>query len=329
VRRREFIAALGGVAASALLSVLPARAQQAIPTIGFLHVAAASPMAHIVAGFRQGLKEQGIVEGQHATIEFRWADGRYDRLPALADDLARRRVAIIVTGGGEAPASAAKASAPAIPIVFNVGNDPVAAGLVASLGRPGGNATGVNILSNELGTKRLSLLHDLLPKSAIVANLVNPDFPQTKANSQDLDAAAQVMGRALVRVEARNAGEIEAAFATLEKQRVGGLVVGSDPFLYSQRDQIVLWATRLGIPAVYEQREFAAAGGLMSYGTSITDAYRQMGIYAGRILKGEKPADLPVVQSAKFELIVNLKAAKALGLTLPSGLLSIVDEVIE
>ena len=321
MRRRNFIAGLGAVA-------LPfaARAQSA-PVIGFMHIASAGAMSHLVTAFRQGLKDSGA-DG-NVPMEFRWAEGHYDRLPALAADLVRRRVAVIVTGGGENPALAAKAATSTIPIVFNIGNDPVKAGLVASIGRPGGNITGVNILTGELATKRLGLLHDLLPKSVAFAHLVNPRFPQTEIIVKDVIAAARTMGREIILLRASTDSEIDAVFAALPQQQVGGLMVAADPFFNSHREQIVLWAVRHGLPAAYEQREFVVAGGLMSYSTSITAAYRQMGLYAGRILKGEKPTELPVVQAAKFELVVNLKTAKTLGLTLPSGLLSIVDEVIE
>ena len=286
-------------------------------------------MTHLVAAFRQGLQETGAVEGQNVTIEFHWAEDHYDRLPALAADLVQKKVVLIVTGGGEKPALAAEAATTTIPIVFNIGNDPVKAGLVASIGRPGGNATGVNILTAELEAKRLGLLHDLLPKTAVVAHLVNPKYPPTEAIIRNVEMAAQKIGRTILLLKAGREDEIDSAFATMSQKRVGGLLVAADPFFNAQREQIVLWTVRYGLPAAYEQREFVLAGGLMSYGTSITSAYRQMGIYAGRILKGEKPADLPVVQSAKFELVINLKTAKALGLTLPSGLLSIADEVID
>jgi putative ABC transport system substrate-binding protein len=282
-----------------------------------------------VAAFRQGLKESAPPAGDATPIEFRWADGNPDRLPAYADDLVRRRVAVIVTGGGENVALAAKVATATIPIVFNIGNDPVKVGLVSSIGRPGGNATGVNILTAELGAKRLGLLHELVPKGAVIAHLVNPNYPPSEANVGEVAAAARQMGREILLVTARSESEIDTVLAAISKEKVGALLVGADPFFNSRRDQIVLWATRLGIPAAYEQREFVVAGGLMSYGTSITDAYRQMGIYVGRILKGEKPADLPIVQSAKFALVVNLKTARILGLTIPSGLMSIIDEVIE
>jgi putative ABC transport system substrate-binding protein len=325
MRRRAFIAALGGAAAFPFA----ARAQQAMPVIGFMHIASAGAVAHLVAAFRQGLKESGLADSQNIPMEFRWADGDYDQMPGFAADLASRRVAVIITGGGDKPAMAAKSATSVIPIVFNVGSNPVAAGLVASLGRPGGNVTGVNMLTTELATKRLSLLHDLLPQGVAIAHLVNPKFSSSEPIVRDTVAAARTMGRELVQLQASSESEIDAVFTALPQRQVGGLLVASDPFFYAHREKIVLWAVRLGIPAAYEQREYAVAGGLMSYSTSITDSYRQMGIYAGRILKGEKPANLPVVQSAKFELIVNLKTAKTLGLTLPSGLLAIVDEVIE
>ena len=327
MQRREFITLLGGAAAAWPLA---ARGQNPVmPLIGFLHVASAKPFAHIVAGFRQGLKESGFVEGQNVEIEFRWAEGQIDRLPEMAADLIHRRVAVLATGGGEASAFAAKAATSTIPIVFNIGNDPVQVGLVASLNRPGGNVTGVNILTTELETKRLGLLHEMVPTASIIAHLVNPNYPLTKTNVSDFAAAARVMGLQIILVQASSESEISAAFAAILQKRAGALLVGADPFFNGRRNQIVALAASHALPSIYEQREFAAAGGLMSYGTSIADAYRQMGIYAGRILKGEKPADLPVVQSVKFELIINLKTAKTLGLTLPSGLLSIADEVIE
>jgi putative ABC transport system substrate-binding protein len=320
MKRREFIAAIGVAAAWPVA----ARAQSA-PVIGFMHVASAGAMGHIVTAFGQGLR----ASGQNARIEYRWAEGRYERLAGFANEFARDRVAVIVTGGGEHPALAAKAATSIIPIVFNIGNDPVKAGLVASIGRPGGNLTGVNILTGELATKRLGLLNDLLPKGVAFAHVVNPKFPQSAIIVEQVAEAAQPMGREIVLLQASDRAEIDAAFSALQQRRVGGLMVAADPFFNANRDQIVQWVSRLGIPATYEQREFTLAGGLMSYSTRITDAYHQMGVYSGRILKGEKPADLPVVQAAKFELVVNMKTAKALGLTLPSGLLSIVDEVIE
>jgi putative ABC transport system substrate-binding protein len=262
-------------------------------------------------------------------MEFRWANGQYDRLKDFAEELVRRRVAVLVTGGGELPALAAKAATSAIPIVFNIGNDPVKVGLVTSMNRPGGNVTGVNILTTELEAKRLGLLHELIPKGTKIAHLVNPNFPPTEGIVRNVAAAAQTMGHSIVLLKATTEAEIDEALHDLPQKQAGALLVASDAFFNSHRQQIVLWATRHGLPAAYEQREFVVAGGLMSYSTSITEAYRQVGLYAGRVLKGEKPADLPIMQSAKFELILNMKTAKTLGLTLPSGLLSIVDEVIE
>jgi len=324
IGRRELIAALG----SAATWPLTARAQQpAMPVIGFLGTASANPFAHLIAGFRQGLKETGYVEGQNVAIEFRWAEGQYDRVPALAADLVRRQVAVIVTVGGEISAFAAKAATTMIPIVFNVAGDPVKVGLVASLSRPGGNATGVNIFTAELAAKRLGLLHELIPTALLIAVLVNPNFPPAAANAREVEAAARVTGQKILLLKADSESGIDAAFATIEQMRTGALLVAADPFFNSRRDQIVALAARHTIPAVYEFREFAAAGGLMSYGTSLVDAYRQQG--SGRILKGEKPADLPVMQLTKFELVINLKTAKALGIKISDNLLSLADEVIE
>jgi putative ABC transport system substrate-binding protein len=325
MRRREFIAGLAGTAA------LPfaAHAQQAMPVIGFMHIASAGPMSHILAAFRQGLNEVGIREGRDVTIEFRWAEGRYEWLAPFAADLVRQRVALIVTGGGDEPALAAKAATTTIPIVFNVGRDPVKTGLVASIARPGGNVTGVNILTAELSTKRLGFLNDLLPKDAVIGHLVNPKLAATDSIVAAVAEAARTMGREIMLLRAGDAAEIDAVFASLQPRAPSALLVAADPFFNARRDQLVRLVARAGIPAAYEQREFAVAGGLLTYSTSLPDSYRQMGVYVGRILKGEKPADLPVMQPTKFQLVVNLKTAKALGLTLPSGLMSIIDEVIE
>jgi putative ABC transport system substrate-binding protein len=325
MRRRDLIGFAGG----ALVWPLAATGQQRIPVVGFLHVAAAGPMAGIVAAFRSGLEEAGYIEPQNVVVEFRWAEGDYGRIPALATELIRLPVAVLVTGGGERTVFAAKAATSTIPIVCNVGTDPVKTGLVASLGRPGGNITGVNILTSELASKRVGLLHDLVPSGSVFAHLVNPNFPSTEDIIVEVDKAAELLGLKTVVLKAVSKAEIDTAFASIQEQRLRALLVGSDSFFLSVRDQFVALAARAAIPTVFEQREFAAAGGLMSYGTSLTDAYRQMGNYAGRILRGEKPADLPFVQSAKFELVINLKAAKSQGIIVPHGLLNAADEVIE
>jgi putative ABC transport system substrate-binding protein len=326
MKRREFVALLGGAAAWPL----GARAQQpAMPVVGFLGTASPGPFAHLVAGFRWGLQETGFVEGRNAAIEYRWAEGQYDRVAALAADLVRRQVAVIVTVGGEASAAAAKAATATIPIVFNTGSDPVKLGLVTSLARPGGNATGVNIFTTELVEKRLGLLRDLVPAATTVGVLSNPNFAAAVANVRESEAAARAIGKEVVIFNASSDAEIETAFVNIVQARPGALLVGADPFFNSRRGLIVALAARHAIPAIYEWREFAEAGGLISYGTSLVGAYRQQGIYAGRILKGEKPADLPVVQLSKFELVINLNTARALGLAIPPGVLAIADEVIE
>ncbi len=330
MQRRKFITLLGGAAAASVSWPLVARAQPVtMPVIGFLHVGSADTLSHLVTAFRQGLKQIGYVEGQNVTIEFRWAEGHYDRLPAFAADLVHRQVAVIVTGGGDAPAAIAKAATATIPIVFNVGSDPAKTGLVASLSRPGGNATGVNIFTAELASKRMGLLDELVPKTTVIALLVNPNFPPSATNAREVQAVAREIGRQILLLNASNASEIDAAFATLHQRHAGAVIVGADPYFYSQRNQFVELAARYAIPAIYEQREFVTAGGFMSYGTNIADSYRQMGAYAGKILRGAKPADLPVVQLTKFELVINLKTAKALGLTVPPTLIALADEVIE
>jgi putative tryptophan/tyrosine transport system substrate-binding protein len=309
---------------------LAARAQQqAMPVVGFLSTALAGPSAHLVAGFRRGLQEAGFVEGRNAAVEYRWAEGQYERLPALAADLVRRQVAVIVTVGGEPSAAAAKAATAAIPIVFNTGSDPVKLGFVASLARPGGNATGVNVFTTELVEKRLSLLRDLVPAATSVAVLLNPNFTPGVVNAQESEAAARTIGKTVTIFNASSDAEIETAFAKIVQARSGALLVGADPFFNSRRGLIVALASHHAIPAIYEWREFAEAGGLISYGTSLVEGYRQQGIYAGRILKGEKPSNLPVVQLSKFELVINLNAARGLGLVIPSGALAIADDVIE
>jgi putative ABC transport system substrate-binding protein len=281
-----------------------------------------------VAAFRQALSEADYVEGQNVAIDYRWADGQYDRLPGLAADLISRQVAVIFAGGGAA-ARAAKAATTMIPIVIMIGEDPVKFGLVASLNRPGGNISGVSTFNAVLGSKRLELLHELVPTIATIGLLVNPNYPSAGLEIGETQVAARAVGRNLIILNASTESEIDAAFASLVQQRVGALVVTGDPLFVSQRDKVVMLAARHAVPTIYVQREFAVAGGLIGYGTSLTDAYRQVGIYAGRILKGAKPGDLPVVQPTKFDLVINLKTAKALGITIPDKLLALADEVIE
>lgn len=326
MRRRELIS---GIAASTAVWPLAAGAQQRMPVIGFLHVGTAGTLSHLVAGFRQGLKETGYVDGVNSTIEFRWAEGVYDRLPGLAADLVRRDVTVIVTGGGDAPAAAAKAATSSIPIVFNVGSDPSKSGLVGRLNRPGGNATGVNIFTAELATKRLGLLNEIAPGASAIAILVNPNFPPSAEITREMQEAAPRIGRQLIVLEASNKDEIDATLTLLTEKRAGAIIVGADPFFNSERQRLVSLAARARIPAVYEQREFATAGGLMSYGTNITDSYREMGIYTGRILHGARPNDLPVLQLSRFELVLNLRTARSLGIAIPPGVLALADEVIE
>jgi putative tryptophan/tyrosine transport system substrate-binding protein len=324
IGRREFIALLGGAAAAWPLA---ARAQQAVPVIGFVH--SARPAAHLVDAFRRGLGEIGYVEGRNVAIEFRSAEGRDDRLPDLMADLVRRRVALIVAQGGDITALAAKTATTTIPIVFNVDRDPAQLGLVDSLSRPGGNATGVNQLVTELGAKCLGLLHSIVRGDAIIALLKNPAFHPTQDNIDNTEAAARALGRRLQMIAISNEREFDPAFADMVRDRVGALVVAPDPFFFTQRERLIALAAQHTLPTLYVRREFALAGGLMSYGTSLTDVYRQVALYSGRILKGEKPADLPVVQSTRFELVLNLKTAKALGFDFPPTLLAIADEVIE
>jgi len=327
MRRRDFIVLMGG---AAVVRPLTARAQQpTTPVVGFLHTGEAAAFVHLLAAFKQGLKEVGYIESQNVAIESRWAEGHYDRLPALAAELVRWPVSVLVAGGGEASASAAKAATTTIPIVFSVGGDPVKDGFVSSLARPGGNMTGVNILAAEVEAKRLGLLHELIPDAALIAYLVNPDYPLSAANIVEVKNAVRQIGRQILVLEARTENEIERAFSAMVQARVSALLVGAEPYFNSRRNQIVALAAQRSIPAIYEQREFAVAGGLMSYGTKITEAYRQLGAYAGAILKGAKPADLPVIQLTRFEFVINLKTAKKLGLAVSPDVLSIADEVIE
>ncbi len=297
--------------------------------IGYLNSTSPGPYALFLAAFRQGLGETGYVEGQNLAIEYRWAENHLDQLPALVADLVGRKVDMIVTAGGPPPAVAAKRATSTIPILFTAVGDPIGAGLVASLARPGGNVTGFSILVVELNPKRLELLSQLLPEARVVALLVNPKNPSSERVISDVQEAARTKGMQLPILKAASESEIDAAFASLVQMQVGALVVGSDPFFNSRREQLVALASHHSVPAIYEWREFAAQGGLISYGPSLTSVNRQAGTYAGRILKGEKPADLPVQQPTKFELVVNLKTAKALGLTVPQSILARADEVIE
>jgi ABC-type uncharacterized transport system substrate-binding protein len=323
VKRREFITLLGGAAAAWPLA---ARAEQAtMPVIGFLRSTLAAGSAQLVAAFRQGLKEAGFVEGQDVAIDFRWGDDQLDRLPGLADDLVRRQVALIV-GSGFASALAAKAATTKVPIVFVFGGDPVRDGLVASFNRPGGNVTGISFMSADLGAKRLGLLRELLPGVARIAVLVDPKWPLTERFVSELQAAALAVGQQLIVLEVSSDSEIETAFTTLVQRGAGALLGG---IALRRQERIVALAARHRIPAIYVLRSYVAAGGLMSYAPSINDAYRQAGIYAGRILKGEKPGELPVMLPTKLELVINLKTAKALGLEIPDKLLALADEVIE
>jgi putative tryptophan/tyrosine transport system substrate-binding protein len=328
VRRREFISLLSGAAAWPLV----AHAQQPrMPVIGMLSSLSPEFGAERMRRFRQGLKEAGYIESENVSSEYRWAENQIDRLPALAADLVRRQIAVMVAIGGRAPAVAAKAATATIPIVFGVGEDPVGLGLVASLARPGGNMTGLNFFNQELGTKRLEFLREVVPAATRIAALVNRIGRGVDIDStvRDLESVARDRGLQFQILEASTSQEIDAAFATLARERPDALFVGGGAFFTSRRVQLVHWATRLALPATYAVRDYAEAGGLMSYGSNTMDAYRQMGVYTGRILKGAKPADLPVLQAAKFELVINAQTARVLGLTVPPTLLATADEVIE
>jgi putative ABC transport system substrate-binding protein len=324
IARRGLIA---GVGATALVG--PVAAQPAMPVIGYLHSGSPEPLAQEVAAFRQGLFETNFVESQNVGIEYRWAEGQRDRLPTLAADLVRRQVTVIATIGGDAAALAAQAATSTIPIVFQIGSDPIKAGLVASLNRPGANITGLGLFVGTVDGKRLQLIHELLPQAEEIGVLVSPLVTDAESRAIDLEDVARTMGLRLLRLIVKSEGDFDAAFATIAVRKPGALFVFGSPFFDSRRDQIVSLAARLAIPVSYAWREFVMAGGLMSYGTSLTNASRQTAIYVGRVLKGEKPADLPVMQPTKFEFVINLKTAKALGISVPPGVLAIADEVIE
>ena len=325
MRRREFISLLGG----AVAWPLAARAQQsAMPVIGFLSARSPEESAHLVAAFQSGLADNGYIAGQTVLIEYRWALGQYDRLPTMAADLVRRPVAVLATVGGEPAAMAAKTVTSTIPIVFAM-DDPVKQGLVESFNRPGGNATGMAVLSPDLEAKRLGLLHELVPQASTIGVLLNPNFPPAQHQLEEVQIAAQATNLQILALRASTDREIDEAFDTLIKQRIAALSVASDPFFDTRRDKLIGLAARYALPAIYQFREYPAAGGLISYGIDIANVYRQIGIYVGRILKGAKPADLPVMQPTKFELVLNLKTANTLHLAIPSGVISIADEVIE
>jgi putative ABC transport system substrate-binding protein len=327
MQRREFITLLGGAAAAWPLA---ARAQQpAMPVVGFIRDGSADTNARNVVAFRKGLNETGYVEGQNVTVEYHWLEGHYDSLPALLAELVRRQVAVIATPGN-LPSLAAKAATATIPIVFGVGDDPVKLGLVASLARPGGNATGINFFNTEVTAKGLRLLHDLVPKAVRIAVLLNPAYASVAETAlQEVQEAASTIGLQIQILKASTIGEIDAAFATLARERPDALFVAGDAFFLSRRGQFTTLTAVNKIPAAYANRDFVAAGGLMSYGTDIADAFRQVGVYTSSILKGAKPADLPVVQSTKFEFVINLQTVRALGIEVPPGVISIADEVIE
>ena len=327
MRRREFIALLGGAAVSWPCA---ARAQQlAMPLIGFMSARSPEDSVRELEAFHKGLGEGGFIDGRNATVEYRWARGDYVRLPALAAELVQRQVNVIVATGGDASARAAKAATSVIPIVFNTGGDPVEAGLVESINRPGGNATGCIILSNDMEPKRLGLMREIVPNIPLFGALINPNFPPAAGQARDIEAAATKIDRRIFIAKASNDIELEAALAMLLHEGVGALVIASDPYFDTRRDRIIAFAAQNRLPAIYQFRDYAVEGGLISYGPSITDAYRQLGVYTARILKGAKPAELPIVQPTKFDFVINLKAAKALGLTIPPTLLASADEVIE
>jgi ABC-type uncharacterized transport system substrate-binding protein len=326
MKRREFITLLGGAVVAWSLA---ANAQQpAMPVVGFLSYASPESYAYIAEAFREGLREAGYIESQNVAIEYRWAQGEYDRLPALAADLVHRHVAVIAAGGSLA-AQAAKAATTTIPVVFTSGADPIVAGLVESLNRPTGNITGATLVTAALSPKRLELLHTFVPQARVIGMLINPNYPGAGHEATEVEAAANSLGLVVRKVTARNDPEIDVAFATVANPRVDAIFVGTDGYFIHRREHITASIARLAIPTIYGPRDFTAVGGLMSYSPSLPDTYRQAGVYVGRVLKGVKPADLPVLQPTKFELVINLKTAKALGITVPPTLLALADEVIE
>lgn len=330
MRRREFIAGLGGAAASQLVSPLAAQAQQApLPVIGFVHSASAVYFAPFAASFHEGLNRSGYVEHRNVEIEYRWAEGRYERLPALVADLVSRRVSVIFAAGGTDPAKDAKAATSTIPVIFISAVDPVTSGLVASLNRPGGNVTGVSMLATALAAKELELMHQLVPSASAIGAIVNPNYPGARSQMDEFQRAAGKLGVRGILISASSADEIDAGFEGMAREGAKGVLVANDPFLLGRREQLVALAARYGIPAIYTQRQMVIAGGLASYGANFADGYRQAGIYIGRVLKGERPADLPIVQPTKFELAINLRTARTLGIDIPPALLATADEVIE
>jgi putative ABC transport system substrate-binding protein len=327
MRRREFIRLLGGAVGWPV--VARAQQRQGLPLVGFLHSGAPAQWGHVLAAFRNGLSQAGYEDGQNVAMKFGWAEDQYDRLPGLAAELVGQKVAVIVAAGGPVVALAAKSATTSIPIVFTAVADPVRSGLVASLNRPGGNVTGMAGLTAELDTKRLELLHEMVPSAKVIGVLVNPNRPGVEEQAHDVEAAAQAMSLQVVVARAGRVADFEAALAVLERGRAGALLIAADPFFNSQRGEVMSLITRGRMPAIFQWRDFAAAGGLASYGPSLTDAYRQAGVYVARILKGESPADLPVQQPTTFQFVINLKAAKTLGLEIPPTLLARADEVIE
>ena len=325
MRRREFIVSIG---AAAMWPAL-ARAQPTVPVIGFMSGRSPDESKHLVAAFHQGLGEAGFVEGKNVAVEYRWALGQYDRLPALAADLVKRRVAVLAAVGGDPSALAAKQATSTIPVVFGMPGDPVKVGIVEGLSRPGGNVTGFTVLNKELEPKRLGMLHDLMPGAAVIGVLLNPNFPSAVSQLVALEKAAQTIGLRLTVFRASNDAELDASLTSLLEQAVTALLVSADPYFTTRRDRIIAFAARNKLPAIYPSHDYAVDGGLISYGPDIKDAYRHAGTYVGLILKGAKPADLPVLQPTKYEFVINLKTAKSLGLAIPPGLISFADEVIE